>query len=101
MFVRIECVCMNEQHFAGIGTLAYCGNYQACRRSCFEIFVRVDSDINTSCEQGLFNFFREKTLAFYLIETQVLNGIAFCFDDFDNGVDSDVLQLALHEMSLP
>ena len=59
------------------------------------------SDVDGSGEKGVFNFFGEKTFAFDFVEAEVLDGVAFGFDDFDNRSNTRISKLLLHEMRLP
>ena len=54
-----------------------------------------------SGKKSLFYFLCEKSFSFNLIEAQMLDGVAFRFNDFDGGIHSDIAQLLLNEMCLP
>jgi len=57
--------------------------------------------VNFFVQQRFFNFFREKTFAFHLIETQILYFIPPGANDFNSGFNSDPTKLELNETSLP
>ena len=59
------------------------------------------SDVDGSGEKSFFDFFGEKTLAFNFVEAEVLDGVAFGFDDFDDRSYTCISKLLLHKMCLP
>ena len=61
------------------------GNREAGRLAGRQVLVAVDCDVDVARQQRRFDLLGEEALALYLVERQMLDGIALRLDDDDLG----------------
>src|SRR5439155_352207 len=77
------------------------GEDQTVRESRWQVLQRVDGDVDTSVQQGLFDFLGEEARALEIVQRTVHLGIALSLDHDDLRADTVRRQAVPHPVSLP
>ena len=77
------------------------GDQEPGWRGRFEVLVAVHGEVDVAIEEGLFDFFREETLAFHLVKADVLDLVSARLEHHDFHRGAAGLQEVTHVVCLP